>query len=68
MSDHSSSKIKCKVVPSGVCSAAAAGEIIISGDVADVVRDEVVLMELPPAVLKGKSEPVPVWKVLSEKT
>ncbi len=55
-------------VASRLCSAAAAGEIIISGDVADVVRDEVVLMELPPAVLKGKSEPVPVWKVLSEKT
>ena len=53
---------------SRLCSAAKSDEIIISGDVAARVRDDVVLLELEPATLKGKSEPVAVWKVLAEKT
>jgi len=50
-----------------LCSHADAGEIIVAQGVHEALGESFVLYELPPARLKGKAEPVRIWKVLGEK-
>jgi class 3 adenylate cyclase/tetratricopeptide (TPR) repeat protein len=44
--------------------AAAPGEILVEADTAAMVRGEVALEQMPPLRLKGKSQPVPAWRVI----
>ncbi len=46
-----------------LCSAAKAGEIIVSQSVWEEVRDQVPCQALEPIMLKGIAEPVPIYKV-----
>ena len=43
--------------------AAAPGEILIEADTAAMVRGEVTIEQMPDLHLKGKSQPVPAWRV-----
>ena len=54
-------------VASRLCGHADAGSIIVAQPVEEALSDSFVLYELPPALLKGKVEPVRIWKVLGEK-
>ena len=54
-------------VAARLCSHAGASEIIVAGGVHEALGDAFVLYELTPASLKGKAEPVRIWKVLGEK-
>jgi adenylate cyclase len=49
---------------SRLCSAAGPGEILISEDMRAVIKDAPRLAECPPMPLKGKSQPVPVYRVV----
>ena len=53
-------------VASRLCSMAPAGDVIISRSVFEEVGNEIRVQELEPAILKGKPEPVPVYKVVGE--
>ena len=44
--------------------AASPGEILIESDTAAMVRGEVTLEQMPNLRLKGKSQPVPAWRVI----
>ncbi|MFC4586153.1 AAA family ATPase [Sphaerisporangium corydalis] len=48
-------------------SAAAAGEILLGGEVARLVRHRAVLEEVPPLRLKGKKDPVRAWLLVGVK-
>jgi class 3 adenylate cyclase/tetratricopeptide (TPR) repeat protein len=45
--------------------AAGSGEVFIDAATADLVRAHATLAEVPPLTLKGKSHPVPAWRVTS---
>lgn len=49
---------------SRLCSNAQSGEILINSDVAKLLGDALKLEALPPLLVKGKSEPVEVFRVL----
>jgi len=53
-------------VASRLCSMAPAGDVIISRSVFEEVGNEIRVQELEPAILKGKPDPVPVYKVVGE--
>jgi adenylate cyclase len=53
---------------SRLCSGAKAGEIIISENTYKRVREFFEAEELPPTQVKGKSQPLRIYKVLGEKT
>ncbi len=48
--------------------AAAPGEIVLGSDTLELVRDAVQVQALAPLTLKGKSEPVPAYRLLSVDT
>jgi adenylate cyclase len=50
-------------IASRLCSAAAGHEILISEDMRRVLKNPPELEEVPPMELKGKSQPVPVYRV-----
>jgi adenylate cyclase len=50
-------------VASRLCSAAAGHEILISEDMRTALKSVPPLEEVPPMELKGKSQPVPVYRV-----
>ena len=54
-------------VASRLCGHAEAGSIIVAQGVQERLSDAFVLYEMSPASLKGKAEPVRIWKVLGEK-
>jgi adenylate cyclase len=49
---------------SRLCSAAGAGEILVSDELRRALRGEFALEECEPLALRGKSSPVPVYRVL----
>jgi adenylate cyclase len=53
-------------VASRLCSHAEAGSLVVSAEVKERLGESFVLFELPPARLKGKAEPIRVFKVLGE--
>lgn len=53
-------------VAARLCSIAAAGEVIISGDVVRALDGRMPLERLPPQALKGKSEAVELYRVLRD--
>jgi adenylate cyclase len=53
-------------VASRLCSMAGAGDVIVSQSVREACQDRVVVSDLPPATLKGKARPVPVYRVEQE--
>jgi adenylate cyclase len=53
-------------VAARLCGMAPAGDVIISRPVFEAVGDTIRVQELEPAILKGKPEPVPVYKVIGE--
>jgi adenylate cyclase len=52
---------------SRLCSTAKAGEIIISKNTYDRVKDFFEVQELPPTSVKGKAQPLRIYRVLGEK-
>jgi class 3 adenylate cyclase len=48
---------------SRLCSAAGAGEILISEEMRKALKSPPKLTKRPPMELKGKSQPVPVYRV-----
>jgi len=50
-----------------LCSKAKAGEIIISRDTYDRVQRFFITEELPPAMLKGKAQPLQTYRVIGER-
>ncbi|MDD9940174.1 MAG: GAF domain-containing protein [Myxococcales bacterium] len=50
-----------------LCSAAKGGEIIISRATYERVRDRFEVQELPPATVKGKAQPLKIYRVLGER-
>ena len=50
-----------------LCSLAKAGEIIISANTYDAVRDFFEVIELPPTQVKGKSLALKIFNVVGEK-
>jgi adenylate cyclase len=52
---------------SRLCSRAGAGEIVISSSTYEQIKDHFNVEELPPAQLKGKSLPMRIYRVLSER-
>src|SRR3954449_9964818 len=44
--------------------AAADGEVLIGADTLQLVRDEAILEPVEPLALKGKSRPMPVWRLV----
>ncbi len=50
-----------------LCSAAGPGEILINSHTYEQVKDSVEVMTLPPVRVKGKAEPVKLFRVLSRK-
>src|SRR3954454_18078710 len=44
--------------------AAADGEVLIGADTFQLVRDEAILEPVEPLALKGKSRPLPVWRLI----
>jgi adenylate cyclase len=50
-------------IASRLCSVAAGHEILISEDMRRVLQNPPKLVEVPPMELKGKSQPVPVYRV-----
>jgi class 3 adenylate cyclase len=49
---------------SRLCSAAEAGEILLSDEIRRVLREPPQIEERPPLELKGKTHPVPVYHVI----
>jgi len=49
---------------SRLCSAAGAREILITEEMRDALRHPPAMSECPPMELKGKSQPIPVFRVL----
>jgi len=47
-----------------LCSAAAAGDVLVTAPVRDWVGERIECQALPPKSLKGKAEPVPIFRVL----
>lgn len=47
-----------------LCAAAQPGEILINGETCKVLGEEIETMELPPIMLKGKRDPVEVFRVM----
>jgi len=52
---------------SRLCSRAGAGEIVISSNTYEIVKDQFDLEELPPAQVKGKSHALQIYRVLGER-
>jgi adenylate cyclase len=50
-----------------LCSAAGPGEILINSHAYDLVKDDVEVATLPPVRVKGKAEPVKLYRVMSRK-
>ena len=50
-----------------LCSLAKAGEVIVSESTFARIRDRFEVVELPPTPVKGKSHPLKVFRVLSER-
>jgi adenylate cyclase len=53
---------------SRLCSIAPPGEVIISQAVRDGLGDTMLLEQLPPATVKGKTEPIQVYRVVGDKS
>jgi len=55
-------------VASRLCQMAGAGDVIVSQSVREACGERVIVSDLPPATLKGKARPVPVYRVEQEIT
>jgi adenylate cyclase len=53
---------------SRLCSAAGAGDILISENTFSQIQESFDVIELPPVKVKGKSKPVRVYRVIGERT